>query len=84
MQLCDQGLESRGEDDEVACIFSGIRVRDSGRHEDRRACAYLDLPIKKTEPNRSLEYMPRLIVSVVDMQKGGTASAPLMDRKRLP
>lgn len=57
---------------------------NSSRHINGRSRQGLDLSVDKSDGQRSLKDVPGLIVSVVDMQVVGAASAPLVNIMRSP
>jgi uncharacterized protein (TIGR02217 family) len=57
---------------------------DTGRHEDGGACGGVNLPIRKYQPQRPLQHMPRFIVRPVNVQIGGPGVRPFAHNQDVP
>src|ERR1051326_2165420 len=70
LQLGDEGIEPRREDDEIAGILRLVGVRDSGRDEYAAARRDIDVPIREAKAQAPLEDVPRLVIGGMAVQRG--------------
>src|SRR5580704_12859873 len=78
----DQSAQTRREDNQITSVDPGdVSVGDACRHEYRYSGTDRFRPVTIAKNELALQDMPRLVVGVVDVERGRAASAPLMDLK---
>ena len=79
----NHGAQSGREDDEIPGIFSGgVSVGDTRRHEYRCSGAGGFRSVRISKSEFAIQDVPRFVVGMVDVKRGGAAAAPLMYPKR--
>ena len=80
----DEGLEAGREDNEVAGTGRGdVGVGVAGGNEDCSAGASGLGAVGVTEGQFAFKNVPGFVVRVVDVERGGAAAAPFVDRERV-
>ncbi|HTW02011.1 MAG TPA: hypothetical protein VMF87_17060 [Streptosporangiaceae bacterium] len=80
MQLPDQLVEARGQDDDVPRRpGSGVAecMRHARRHENGGTRADNNLVVREPETQRSGHHMPRLVIGVMDVKRRDLARKPV-------
>jgi hypothetical protein len=80
----DERAQTWREDDQITSAGSGgVGVGDARRHEYSRSRTNTFGSVAIPKNQLAVENMPRFVVGMVDVESGGTATAPLVDRKRV-
>jgi len=83
LECGDQSTQSRREDDQITGIITGaVGVGYARPHENRRSGTHRFASVGIAKSQFAVQNVPRFVIAVVDVKRGGTATAPFMDCKR--
>src|SRR5262245_17410622 len=82
LKLVDESHEPRRQEDEVSGIQRLVRVWYTGRNEHGFSWTDVHDTIAETKTKHTFEHVPRLVISVVNVEVRGTAASPLANRER--
>ena len=83
LKFSNQSRQTRREDDQISGTHGFVGVGSSGRNEYGSSRADVNNTVDEAKPQRTLKYVPRLIISVMDVQSRWATSSPLVDCERL-
>src|SRR5438046_10606573 len=83
LKCSNQSRQTRREDDQISGTHGFVGVGSSGRNEYGSSRADVNNTVDEAKPQRTLKYVPRLVISVMDVQSRWATSSPLVDCERL-